>query len=229
MRTALLIIATGEKYHKYVQPLLLSARDYFVPHTAVVFSDVDDVGYGERPYMKIPHEEWPGPTLHRYHTFLKAKKYLNSFDNIYYLDADMLIVAPIGDEIFSSGILAVQHPGYVNERGTPDRNPSSLSFMPHNAMNEYFCGGFNGGESAAFLSMAEELAWRIDADTNNGVLAIWNDESHLNRYLHENPPTTVLDPSYCYPENASAHYTDKWKAAGLNVTPKILALDKGKR
>jgi histo-blood group ABO system transferase len=226
MSVALLVIATGEKYHKYIQPLLQSARDYFVPHTAVVFSDADDIGCGQRPYMKIKHEEWPGPTLHRYRTFLKARQYLSAFDYLYYVDVDMRFVAPVGNEVLCSGILAIQHPGYVGEVGTPERRPESMAAIPYNAKNKYFCGGFNGGFSDAFLGMAAELAWCIDKDTEKGILAVWHDESHLNRYLHDHPPSKILDPSYCYPEGAGDHYLNKWKAAGISPTPKILALTK---
>jgi hypothetical protein len=225
VKTALLVIATGG-YHKFVQPLLASARTYFVPHTPIVFSDSDDIGCGLRPYMMIDHEPWPGPTIHRYRTFLKARGILQCFDHLQYIDADMLFVDKVGEEIFSDGITATTHPGYAGTCGTPERRRESCAFISPLCSSKYFCGGFNGGETETFLRMSEELSSNIDFDAQHNITAVWHDESHLNRYLYDHPPAKVLDPSYCYPENAGPYYTNKWKAAGLNVTPKILALTK---
>src|SRR5208282_1516915 len=238
--TALIVIATGEKYVQYVQPLLLSARSYFVPHTAVVFSDADDIGCGEKPHTKISHEPWPGPTLHRYHTILKAESYLRAFDYIYYVDVDMKFVAPVGDEIFSDGITATLHPGFIIDRsktlewtgkylpscaGTPERRPESTACIPEGATNAYYCGGFNGGDAFSFLEMAHAIRKNVDIDTQNGIVALWNDESHLNRYLWEHPPARVLTPSFCYPED----YRGQWAWRPHHYKPVLLALDKGKK
>lgn len=226
MKTALVVIATGERYHPYIQPLLLSARTYFVPHTPVLFSDTNIPGVST--FVKIENEGFPGATLHRYHTMLKADRYLQCFDQIFYCDVDMLFVAPIGEEIFSDGITATLHPGYVGEIGTPERNPDSAAAIPFDAMNQYFCGGFQGGDAEAYLKMAETLAHNITLDHERELIAVWHDESHFNRYLYDKPPAKILTPDYCYPEDAGAHYKDKWTRAGLTVTPKLLALTKDK-
>ena len=43
----------------------------------------------------------------------------------------------------------------------------------------------------------------------------WHHESHLNRYFIDNPPTIMLSPEYCYPEN--------WD---IPFKKRLLALDK---
>jgi histo-blood group ABO system transferase len=55
----------------------------------------------------------------------------------------------------------------------------------------------------------------IDEDLEKGIIAVWHDESHWNRYCIDNTPTTILSPSYCYPEGWNANYERK-----------LLALDK---
>lgn len=102
------------------------------------------------------------------------------------------------DEIFSQGITATEHPGYVGERGTPETNPKSTAFVPY--VRTYFCGGFNGGSVKAFLATAQLIRMRIEIDKQNGITAVWHDESHLNRYLFDNPPAKILSPAFCYPD-----------------------------
>ena len=228
MRTALLVIATGEKYRPYVRPLLESAKKYFVKHDAIVWTDsshyFDDAEY----VIEKDAEGFPNETLYRYRTIMQEEWLLEDYDQLFYLDADMLFAAPVGEEIFSEGITATLHPGYVGLRGTPETRIKSRAYCP--IITAYYCGGFQGGSSKAYLKMAKELANDIEADERNGVTAIWHDESHFNRYLSANLPAKVLGPEYCYPENAGDYYKNKWRAAGLGeVQPKILALTKAPR
>jgi len=225
MKTGLLVIATGEKYRGYAKSLIQSAKKFFVPHIPVLFSDEEnDFGL---PFVRIEHEPWPGPTLHRYDTFLKAQPFLLTFDQLFYCDADMLFVAPVGEEIFSEGITATLHPGYVGTQGTPERRRESRAWIPQGENSKYYCGGFNGGKTEAFLDMAVSIRFNIERDASRGITAIWNDESHLNHYLHYDKPAKVLDPSYCYPDVKNSYYTSKWEDAGLGILePKILALEK---
>ena len=65
--------------------------------------------------------------------------------------------------------------------------------------------------------MAGNLRDAIEADRQNGLMAVWHDESHLNRYLHAHPPKR-LTPAYCYPESGWSHLA--------HVAPVIVALDK---
>ena len=64
--------------------------------------------------------------------------------------------------------------------------------------------------------MIQELKASIDIDTNNKIIAVWHDESHINKYITHNR-YKILSPEYAYPED--------WK---LPFSPKILILDKNK-
>lgn len=232
MKTALLIIATGEKYHQYVNPLLASAREFFVDHTPIVWTDsLAAAGTFDSDFVIIKEPlGYPNETLYRYHTILEQRRWLDGrYDQLFYIDVDMRFVAPVGEEIFSSGITATLHPGYVGECGTPERNPDSTAMIPFNVENKYYCGGFNGGDADQFLKMATLISENVDIDAARGITAVWHDESHLNHHLQTYPPHRILDPSYCYPEAAGDHYLNKWRAAGINPTPRILALTKESR
>ena len=54
-------------------------------------------------YSIIEPKGFPKETLFRYHTILTQEKTLEQFDQIFYCDADMQFVAPVGD-IYSRGI-----------------------------------------------------------------------------------------------------------------------------
>jgi len=140
----------------------------------------------------------------------------------------MRFIAPVTEEeILSDGITATQHPGYVGTPGTPETRPESLAYVGQ-LLRNYFCGGFNGGTSYAYLTMARNIRDSIDQDKAKGITAVWFDESHLNRYLFHDPPAKILSPAFCYPDVRHEFYRDIWRKAGLGeVVPKLLALEKG--
>ena len=86
----------------------------------------------------------------------------------------------------------------------------------------YYAGGFNGGKPEHFLKMAQTIVDNVEKDSEKGLIAVWHDESHMNRYLVSNPPTLALNPSYCYPENVRVN-PNGWH---VPFEPKIVALDK---
>jgi len=176
----------------------------------------------------------PWATLMRYHLFLQQEEYLKKFDYLYYIDVDMLFVAPVGDEILS-GLVATQHPGYAFAPPAPDperespfflpfeRNPQSRAFIP--SPRYYFAGGFQGGETAKYLEAMWACRRAIDADFEINYIAMWHDESHWNRYLIDHPPTKILDPSYCYPDSlVDGFYKKVWRQ---DYEPKLKCLTKG--
>lgn len=220
MNISLLIIATN-KYTKFLQPLIKSADTYFLRDHSVtysIFTDQTDANLSSVKntikYYHVDHKPWPWMTLGRYDIFSQNENELSNFDYLYYCDADMLFVDNVGDEILGDRV-ATRHPAFFNRRGTPETNPLSLAYIGDNEEFTYFAGGFNGGSAKEYLHMSNILSARINTDFRNNIIAIWHDESHMNRYFLDNKPTVVLTPSYCYPENYSIPFTKK-----------LLALDK---
>ena len=215
-------IATG-KYHQFVPPLLESAKDYFFPD-----GEFDCLVFTDRP-EKIPndvytamwyHRPWPYPTLLRYHAFLSQRNFLSRYDHIFYCDADMIFVDEVSD-ILHDGIVATIHPGFYNktrENYTYETNRNSTAYIHPNEGDHYFAGGFNGGSSSEFLKMSSVISNNINTDQENGITAIWHDESHLNKYLCAYNNIRVIDPSYCFPEAS-------W-AKDLTFPKRLMALDK---
>lgn len=226
-RIGLLTIATGEKYYKYVLPLFESAMKYFLPeHEKIfyLFTDCNTEFGGNVVKTKINPKGYPNETLMRYHTFLEKEEYLKQMTYLFYCDIDMLFCDYIHDEILGD-LVGTLHPGYINRRGTYESNPKSTAYMDTMEGEHYFCGGFNGGKAKNYIDMAKAIRYNIDEDHKNGIVAVWHDESHMNRYMCDNPPDKILAPSYCYPEPPR----DKEYAAtiwGREYKPKLLALNK---
>lgn len=228
MKIGILIICTGYKYWQYAKDVIESAQKHLLEGHEVeylLFTDIpEDVTYGAKTFYTEPLA-WPYPTLMRYHIFLQQEEELKKYDYLFYVDADMLFVDDIGDEILGNGITATEHPMYSlrKELHYPfETNPESAAYFP--CPHNYFAGGFQGGETQAFIKAMRECKRNIDSDFGNNYIARWNEESHWNRYLFENPPAVILDPSYCYPDSLIETYYEKiW---GRSYKPKLITLTK---
>jgi hypothetical protein len=235
MTTALVLVASGETYRKHAIRFLESVHKFFVPpYDVVMFTDEpDNFPFLYKP-LKIPTLGYPQATLLRYHMFHAASERLKNYDYIFYSDVDMLFMDRVEpSDIFSNGITATLHPGFVGLPGSTEQNPFSAAYLPK--ARNYFCGGFNGGTSSAFLAMAGTIREAVDRDSKNGITAVWHDESHLNRYLYDNPPARILLPEFCYPESEltafpQGRYSKIWEKAGMvGLRPRLVALDKESR
>src|SRR3990172_11377980 len=193
----LFIVATG-KYIQFVNPLITSARHWFcTDHHVVFFVFTDQEMQEEFDVIRIPvnHLGWPFATLMRFHMYAEYRDHFSFLDYIFAIDADALFAAPFGEEIFSERVFTL-HPGFINKRGTYERNPLSTACVRREEGQFYFAGGFYGGKREEFFHFATTAKERIDHDLENGYIAVWHDESHLNRYAIDYPPTLILTPSY---------------------------------
>lgn len=221
MKVGLLIIATN-KYVQFLRPLIESADKYFLLNKDVTYfiftnQDIEIDSNRNIELINVEHKEWPWMTLGRYQIFSESSDILSKMDYLYYCDADMRFEEEVGDEIISDRV-ATQHPGYYSRRGTPEHRPESLAYVSPNEEMQYFAGGFNGGSSKEFLKMSELISENINKDYSNGIIAIWHDESHMNRYFIDNKPTKILTPSYCYGESMNIPFDKKLLALDKNHT-----------
>ena len=216
-KVAVCFVATG-KYREFLPMVTLSCVKRFLkPHLLefFIFTDApaaipeDFYGCQNRVYT-IERQGFPGDTLYRYHYMLKAEKALQEMDYFYYMDVDYWVCnVPEENKLLCNGLVATSHLHNLHikdsstalHRGSPDTNPASTACIrPDERMNCYFSGGFQGGTSSAFLQACHTLKQRIDTDDQNGVMALWHDESHWNRYLLDYPPAEILTSAYVFPE-----------------------------
>lgn len=194
--------------------------------------EIDDLIQGlvkirkEVNLFEIESVEWPLPTLFRYHTFLQQEEILKEYDYIFYCDVDMIFANYVGDEVLGDGITAALHPMYAlrhNYIAPFEPNPESSAYVGFN--NKYYAGGFQGGKAKEFIKAMKAMKKTIDVDfEKKNYTARWNDESHWNKYLRENPPSITLSPAYIYPDSLiNEYYVKLW---GRNYSPKIITITK---
>jgi histo-blood group ABO system transferase len=146
---------------------------------------------------------------------------------------------------WKGGIALVRHPGFRRPRGAArvafyvrnpriatsdirthrrlggigswETDPDCRAYVPRAARHVYVCGGTWMGQREALLSLIRELAVRTRADLDEGRVAVWHDESHLNWYASRND-VTILGSEYCFAPGFP-------NLAGLS--PRIIAVDKG--
>lgn len=182
--------------------------------------------------------DWPMGTLQRYAMMLQREEDLKKYDYVFYCDIDMRFVGVVGDEILGKGLTAAQHPMYAlrkeyNPPYEPNKDSAAYIKRPGKVILEgdkprfvplYFAGGFQGGKTKDWIKAMKAMKKSIDKDFTNNYIAIWNDESHWNKYLNDHEPDVVLTPSYIYPDSLINEYYKKiW---GTEYQPKLVTLTK---
>lgn len=184
--------------------------------------------------------EWPMPTLMRYHLMIQQEEVLKDYDYIFYCDIDMKFVNVVGDEILGQRLTAVCQPMYFirKEWWTPtEPNEKSAAYIKRlgKVINDggrprfmplYLAGGLQGGKSKEFIEAMKVMKKNIDKDFGMNYVAMWNDESHWNKYLFDYPDDRdiILTPSYTYPDSLIKEYFEPmW---GQSLQPKLVTLTK---
>jgi histo-blood group ABO system transferase len=192
--------------------------------------------------VEVPNYGWPDATLLRYEIY-RAHKYLFTDDILMHLDSDMYFISKLEFEIppmeWAGGMAFVEHPGYFKPKyfdfrrrsvtsrirslliggyGAWETRKGSTAFTPRRRRKKYLCGGVWFGYREQFLDFCEAARRGVEIDGNNGIVAKWHDESHLNYLVSNARISTIFSSRYCY-------YPQFGKSL---ISPIILAVDKSK-
>lgn len=224
----ILYICTWQ-YTTFRKDFYLSAQQYFLRDHKIhyfVFTDANEIfGQDDNDQIHIiPHTHLgrPDATLMRFHTFLWAEDQLKKMDYIFFCNANLEIKQPIWEETLPSldeWIVVTQHPWFYNKKNnqfTYEKNKKSTAYISQSEWKYYIAWGFNWWTSSNFLEMCKLLSKNIDKDKSQWIVAVWHDESYLNKYILDHN-YKLLDPSYLYPE---------WRRIPFDC--KILIRDKSK-
>lgn len=230
-KVAVLFIATG-RYMTFWEEFYAASKQYFLTGHDVhyfLFTDHPEVEIGDDvTLVRKPFYPWPMETLRRFETFLTVREELQQYDYIYFMNGTLLPVGPVGQEIFPmdrQGLMVTLHPGYYQRpRSTYpyEKNGMSRARVLHSEGEYYVAGGFNGGRAEDYLHMCRELADAVRRDLEDGVIAVWHDESHLNKYVIGRHPL-VLSPEYLFPETLDFNQKNL-----MAIKPKVKMIVKDK-
>lgn len=199
-KIAILYICTG-RYDVFWKDFFISCEKHLLPKMEkevhyFIFTDSVSLYAKDSERVHVVYQEqlpWPLTTLKRFDIFQKARAQLLLMDYIYFFNANMLFQKDVGEEIIPDGthdLVFVLHPGFYNKdriNFTYEQNTESLAYIPSDSGEHYFMGGLNGGKASAYIEMIDDLKQRISKDEERDIVAIWHDESHLNRYAVDFP------------------------------------------
>ena len=92
----------------------------------------------------------------------------------------------------------------------------SSAYTPEDLQNAYFCGAVWFGKREVVYKFISEVDELIIEDQKNGIIAVWHDESYLNKWAANNMHSGIT-PKYCF-LLGKAHLS--------KVKPLIVAVDK---
>jgi hypothetical protein len=176
--------------------------------------------------VEIPSLGWPEATLFRYEIIRNMLKNCTEAYT-FYLDADMIVnqdfVQLLNPKV--NEIILVSHPGYYRPPGTLrlflylkkpktlasdlfhkihvgglgawEKRKDSLAFVVRKKRINYVCGAFWGGDTKRVVSLITQLEHNVKDDLDNGIIAKWHDESHLNAWAAKND-FRLANSAYCY-------------------------------
>ena len=214
MTIGIFYICTG-KYSIFWNTFYDSAEKYFLPGTdKLYFVFTDDESIRPASHIHIYKEKpkgFPLDSLLRFDMFLNIKDDTTACDYLFFFNSNMQFVQPVTTEMilpkWSEGNLtAVLHPGYFDSLRTlmlpyEKQHRRSAAYIPYTngETYHYFMGGVNGGTRKAYYDLIQSCHDSVHQDMDNNIMAIYHDESHLNKYLH-NREVRILPPSFGFPE-----------------------------
>lgn len=226
-KIGILYICTG-KYHIFWDEFYKTAERRFCLDSELhyfVFSDHAINTHGN-PRVHLIHQKklgWPFDTLMRFHIFLQQRSLLEKMDYLFFFNANMKFVTTIREaEVLPEAkhhyLVGVRHYWYHDHQRVPpfETNPQSEAYVDAKIELKYYQGCLSGGRTKEYLEMCEAITGMVDKDGANNYIAIWHDESYLNRYFQTKEPMG-LPPSYAYPEEVKS-----------KMERKILMFDKKK-
>ena len=215
MKVAITFIGTN-KYLDFLPKYYENIEKYFLPNSEkTIFAFTD----GELNYtpdnLKVYHQEhleWPFITLKRFEIINKAREEIEKHDWLVFIDGDALPVTTITEEEFFTDkpLFGVHHPchflgmePHTQAPGAYDQNPNSEAYVDTSKglPEVYYQGCFWGGKVPNVCAMIDELEARVNRDLEKDVVALWHDESQINKYFLERLDMVhTYGPEYAFPE-----------------------------
>lgn len=236
-RIAIVYLAIG-KYDVFWDEFYHSCERYLFPDAEkhyFLFTDSPALLTTVLPNVSVSFrkdEGWAVNALSKYDCMLEVRSESDAFDYLVYINANYRIdtpvwcneILPTEDNDFLFALSFDLFAGKNPDTYTYDRNPSCQAYIPYGSGKRYYQASFYGGRVPEMLDLAVWCAEATRGDLSKGIMALWHDESYLNKYLLERNPK-VIGTLYCKPEEFEGHcravLRDKHKIFGRENTERL--------
>ncbi|KAM4596744.1 globoside alpha-1,3-N-acetylgalactosaminyltransferase 1-like [Fundulus diaphanus] len=212
-RVAVVVFAVG-KYTRFLKGFIESGEKYFFVGFSVTYyihtdreNEVPKVALGKGrkiTTVAVPSaNRWQDVVLGRmkWATSTIEKTIRNEADYLFMMDIDSVFHNRFGAESLSR-LSAVLHRGYYKTTARDsfpyERRQQSKAFIPAGEGDYYYTAAVWGGYLEDMYKLVKYCYEMEEEDAKNKIEAVWQEESHLNRYLLYNKPTKVLSPEYLW-------------------------------
>ena len=216
MKVAITFIGTN-RYLDYLPKYYENIEKYFLPNTEKVILAFTDGELNDTPdNLKVYHQEhleWPFITLKRFEIINKARDVIEECDWLVFIDADALVVDKITEYEFfrfDKPLFGVHHPCHFlgmephnKAPGAYEQNKKCEAYVDVSTSLHpvYWQGCLWGGKVPEVCAMIDELEARVNRDLGNDIVAVWHDETQINRYfLERTEEVHTFGPEYAFPE-----------------------------
>ncbi|XP_048050872.1 globoside alpha-1,3-N-acetylgalactosaminyltransferase 1-like [Megalobrama amblycephala] len=206
------------RYTRFLKDFLESAeQNYFVGFHVhyYIFTDepeqVPAVELGEGHHLtviKVPSSNrWQDISLSRMKRLEKLieSRLVNEADYVFSLDVDTKFYGRWGVETLGR-LVGVIHAWFYSssrEQFTYERRPESQAFIPYSEGDYYYGGAVIGGLVKDVYQLAKTCREQLEIDASKSIEAVWQEESHLNKYFLYNKPSKLLSPEYLWDDKRS--------------------------
>ncbi|NXQ38848.1 GBGT1 acetylgalactosaminyltransferase, partial [Catharus fuscescens] len=201
------------KYTRFVRRFLQSAEQHFMRGYRVNYYIFTDSPESIPPVQLQPGRRLEAVPMLRFSSWqeisMRRMEAINrhvaqvshrEVQYLFCLDVDMEFHNPWGPETLGDMVAAI-HPGYFSvprEQFPYERRRSSAAFIPEGEGDFYYGGAVFGGLVSRVYEFTKTCHMSILADKANGVMAAWQEESHLNRHFLTHKPSKLLSPEYIW-------------------------------
>ncbi|KAM8762911.1 globoside alpha-1,3-N-acetylgalactosaminyltransferase 1-like isoform 2-T2 [Acanthopagrus schlegelii] len=212
-RIAVVVFAVG-KYTRFLEAFLQTGEKYFMVGfrvTYYIFTDHKeevpkiDLAEGRKiSVLDVPSAtRWQDVVLGRmkWATITIDKQIRNETDYLFMMDIDSVFYNRFGAESLSR-LTAVLHRLYYKnfdrDQFTYERRNLSRAYIPLGEGDYYYTAAVWGGYLEDMYKLVKYCYMQSEEDAKNNIEAVWQEESHLNKYFLYNKPTKVLSPEYLW-------------------------------
>lgn len=214
MKIAVMYICTG-KYARFWERFYESSERYFYPDCEkhyFVFTESGQLMQKKYENVSFVYQAkvgWPYDTLLRFHWFAMVQDQIKNYDYCYYCNANSVFVRevtrlvipfPTQEKPLILWCHTAHYDDYSSNDITTEQNPISTAYIGADVPCRQHGGGFFGATAEAFLEMTLTLRDNIQKDLDNGIIAVWHDQSHIIKYGAEHAYTEVPRDIICQEE-----------------------------